>query len=640
MGKNILKKSSKYILEKVRDRDMYPRPIAFTFKGKEEFRTLFGGLISMAIQVVIVLYAYIMLKIMIERNDTSKSVNTIVSDILNDKSPVSLNTTDFSFAFDAFILDDDNFDFNNNEYFEIELLQWIKQPDTGELSSTNIPYERCGTSLFQYYNQTEVQKLGIQEYLCPLSRNYIVQGNSLSTDFIYLEFNIVKCTEACPADLEDKISRLRVEIPFVNTYFDFDDYTSPVKTYIDGRLVVDMLPGYVKRDDVFIQKNEAEIQDSYFAYQPGGSKKEFVEIHRVDSRLAVQIDDVDNTIYKLLFVKDAETKSYERQVFSLLEVTGNIGGLFEILERTGGFLVALFSGRMFLFSILTKLYHVEDPEDQPKGENNSKIKVQEDLNDGSSHVSKNSIENLIKPNEVLANKAHKAMKRRMRYHWKVSDFVYNFFSPITWLLCGCWMKKNRLNAHTRMKLYEKGEAKFLNEFDAVYYARCMRNLNTLVGSLMDDSERFMITYQKTNCISADGETESGYSDDNYDGVPKMFAKAKKRQHQVKVDDFMERYKKETWTSKDYRLLNGILSHEQLTNKQLSELQDDRDSTKLYQEYECVETENITNLSNMHPQEESKMPRATTPLQFNLNSINARSPNRFNKNSSILEDDEY
>ncbi|CAI2382796.1 unnamed protein product [Moneuplotes crassus] len=301
-----------------------------------------------------------------------------------------------------------------------------------------------------------------------------------------------------------------------------------------------MLPGYVKRDDLFIQKNEAEIQDSYFAYQPGGSKKEFVEIHRVDSRLAVQIDDVDNVIYKLLFVKDAETKSYERQVFSLLEVTGNIGGLFEILERTGGFLVALFSGRMFLFSILTKLYHVEDPEDQPKGDDDNKNKVQEDLNDGSSHVSKNSGVNLIKPKDVLSEKAHKAMKRRMRYHWKVSDFVYNLFSPITWLLCGWWMKKNRLNAHTRMKLYEKGEAKFLNEFDAVYYARCMRNLNTLVGSLMDDSERFMITYQKTNCISADGETESCYSDDNYDDVPKMFSKAKKKQHQVKVDDFMVR----------------------------------------------------------------------------------------------------
>ncbi|CAI2382440.1 unnamed protein product [Moneuplotes crassus] len=575
-----------------------------------------------------------------KRNDTSKSVNTVVSDILNDKSPVSLNTTDFSFAFNAFILGDENFDFNNNQYFNIELFQWIKQPDTGELISANIPYEKCGTNLFQYYNQTEVKKLGIQDYLCPLSRDYIVQGNSLSTDFIYLEFNIVKCTVACPADLEDKISRLRVEIPFVNTYFDFDDYASPVKTYIDGRLVVDMLPGYVKRDDVFIQNNEAEIQDSYFAYQPGGSKKEFVEIHRVDSRLAVQIDAVDNSIYKLLFVKDAETKSYERQVFSLLEVTGNIGGLFEILERTGGFLVALFSGRMFLFSILTKLYHVEDPEDQPKGDDDNKNKVQEDLNDGSSHVSKNSGVNLIKPKDVLSEKAHKAMKRRMRYDWKISDFVYNFFSPITWLLCGWWMKKNRFNANTRMKLYEKGEAKFLNEFDAVYYARCMRNLNTLVGSLMDDSERFMITYQKTNCISADGETESSYSDDNYDDVPKMFAKAKKKQHKTKVDDFMEEYKKETWTSKDYRLLNGVLSHEQLTNKQLSELQDDRDSTKLYQDNECVGIGNISNLSNKLPKEEPKMPSATRPPQYNLNMMIQHSSNRLNRNSSILEDDEY
>lgn len=62
------------------------------------------------------------------------------------------------------------------------------------------------------------------------------------------------------------------------------------------------------------------------------------------------------------FVKDSTSKSFERSVFTFMEVTGNIGGLFEILEISGGLLVGLFSGRIFLFSVLPKLYHVDDPQ--------------------------------------------------------------------------------------------------------------------------------------------------------------------------------------------------------------------------------------------------------------------------------------
>jgi len=62
------------------------------------------------------------------------------------------------------------------------------------------------------------------------------------------------------------------------------------------------------------------------------------------------------------FVKDSVSKSYDRSVFSFMEVTGNIGGLFEIFSIAGGIIVGLFSGRTFLYSILPKLYHVEEPE--------------------------------------------------------------------------------------------------------------------------------------------------------------------------------------------------------------------------------------------------------------------------------------
>ena len=59
------------------------------------------------------------------------------------------------------------------------------------------------------------------------------------------------------------------------------------------------------------------------------------------------------------FVKDPTTLSYERSVFSFLDLAGNLGGFFEILERTGAFLVGFFAGPMFMYSILSSLYQVD-----------------------------------------------------------------------------------------------------------------------------------------------------------------------------------------------------------------------------------------------------------------------------------------
>jgi len=59
-------------------------------------------------------------------------------------------------------------------------------------------------------------------------------------------------------------------------------------------------------------------------------------------------------------MKDTYSKSYERQVFGVLGVTGNIGGVFEVLQIAGGILVSFFSGNIFLYSLLNKLYQVEE----------------------------------------------------------------------------------------------------------------------------------------------------------------------------------------------------------------------------------------------------------------------------------------
>ena len=70
--KDGLKLGSKILADKMKSVDRYSRVITFTYKNKDSFGTVFGGLVSIATYFVLALYAYAVLRIMFERNGTGK----------------------------------------------------------------------------------------------------------------------------------------------------------------------------------------------------------------------------------------------------------------------------------------------------------------------------------------------------------------------------------------------------------------------------------------------------------------------------------------------------------------------------------------------------------------------------------------
>jgi hypothetical protein len=79
----------------------------------------------------------------------------------------------------------------------------------------------------------------------------------------------------------------------------------------------------------------------------------------------------------------------------------------------------------------------------------------------------------------------------------------------------------------------------MKEFDAIYFAKSIRNLKMIIVSMMDDSERFIASYQKVNALDFDGDMTDSHSDDVYEDIPKMFDKpTDKEQHTKKISEFM------------------------------------------------------------------------------------------------------
>jgi hypothetical protein len=135
----------------------------------------------------------------------------------------------------------------------------------------------------------------------------------------------------------------------------------------------------------------------------------------------------------------------------------------------------------------------------------------------------------------MIKKATNKMKNHYRYDWKISDFLFTFIAPI---ICIC-SRDRSYGIKQRYGLFEKGETKYIKEFDAVYYARNIRNLKAIVTSMMNKKERFLVTYQKRHSISVLSDTTSSPSDKNYDHVPRLCENQKKKDdHSQKVQQFM------------------------------------------------------------------------------------------------------
>ena len=103
--------------------------------------------------------------------------------------------------------------------------------------------------------------------LCPTSTNFEVLGNVFSSSRSYFEIDVSRCVNdtipdvICKTDTEidQIIDEFSLGITLVNTYYDFDDYDEPVKTYLDDKYFYSTLSAYTKEVDVYIRENEVEV---------------------------------------------------------------------------------------------------------------------------------------------------------------------------------------------------------------------------------------------------------------------------------------------------------------------------------------------------------------------------------------------
>ena len=143
----------------------------------------------------------------------------------------------------------------------------------------------------------------------------------------------------------------------INSYVDFDDYENVVKTFNDESFYYKLRKGFTREPEILLRKNFVKLNDEFF--QMGQTEhKEFYSTEKTKDDFDF---DPDNNLYAKISIRmEAREDTYERTVFSVFDYTGLIGGVFEIFEVLGGFVVGYFTKNWFMFCIISSLYQIQN----------------------------------------------------------------------------------------------------------------------------------------------------------------------------------------------------------------------------------------------------------------------------------------
>ena len=192
---------------------------------------------------------------------------------------------------------------------------------------------------------------------CPLNKNYRVSGNYLSAIRRILNIRLYRWAGSplwhTKAEIDAKMQDTLFNVVIYNWYVDFDDYDSPIKAYFDDIYSYQLAPGFNKQLKLYIKQNDVELNDAFV--QISNSKEmSFLSVDRFT--LDLFSESSSGEIFDVTVRLDPYKDSYQRVVYSLLDVFGTVGGVFQVFQTVFGVIIGIITTEAFLSSAFRRLY--------------------------------------------------------------------------------------------------------------------------------------------------------------------------------------------------------------------------------------------------------------------------------------------
>lgn len=260
--------------------------------------------------------------------------------------------------------------FEPNDYFDYSLKQvnqiWTPDPVTGEpkrsKTKTKLELEPCGENV-KFNDQQKLKDVGINTAMCVKGRDFKIAGTFSSKVFQYIEFHVTRCsgkpTCKSAAEVDAIASECDLNLYTINTYFDSDDYKNTIKYFLDDSMYWSLFKGIRKKNDVFIMNNQAELQDDLVQIY-AAKVVQYFQVARY-REMQEAFDEVWDKRYLSIYIRlDNHVTNVSRTVYSVADMMGQVGGVYEILFLFGSLIVLLFADKLFFSSIMQKIYQIQD----------------------------------------------------------------------------------------------------------------------------------------------------------------------------------------------------------------------------------------------------------------------------------------
>ena len=251
--------------------------------------------------------------------------------------------------------------------------------------NTDLDFYECGNELETWSNTSVFKRKSLRHLQCvdldtlPSSQRSL-NGNYFSDLFRYINIGFIPCIsetvegEQCAEreEVEKFLKRKTLQYTLTESYLDIEDYQDLVKTFVNAEIYLDFNWNFLNKINVFMRPGD--IVDSQSLKNSGsylklGKEEKFNSPYVPGKRLA--------TIY----VRLENFQEYSQKTsFIFVELLAEIGGLTELAFVLGLAFTEIFTGRLFVADMISRLYAVsKDSDSTPAAPQADRITPDESL---------------------------------------------------------------------------------------------------------------------------------------------------------------------------------------------------------------------------------------------------------------------
>ena len=160
----------------------------------------------------------------------------------------------------------------------------------------------------------------------------------------------------------------------MSSYFDFNDFSSPVKSYLDDMSNISIMKDTEAYIIYKVKVNEVyDNSNIIFGTQAFSSNYNFYSIDKIETFLQ-NFSSTINSYAVINISLDQKINQYFRSSYSFWDMLGYMGGIYGLLKALGYLIFSFIIKRQFYCSVLSELYHIEtECKDSKDEENNNEL---------------------------------------------------------------------------------------------------------------------------------------------------------------------------------------------------------------------------------------------------------------------------